>query len=395
MTEYSRMAKGHFTATGTSQAVNLPFVPDFVEFWNYTNIEAGPAASKATYAWWDASLIVSSSNPTIVQGYTAASALVDDTIVLNGISAFRCALGLQYGAVVSSGGTPVSDFSISKANPAVVTTVGNHGLTSGDVVVFQNLRQTATTGMQQIAGIAFTVTVTGATTFTIPWDTSGSAYTVFDTATSTGNVGSYKEVLCPYLYAPGVAIISGITNGATTTIDTTSAHNFVVGQEIAIRMPSVLPPSAQQWGPTELNSLPNNVTPGSPMYGYVIAVTDYNTVVVNINSTGFTTFSPNIPFSSVSGLSFPQIVAVGDVNTAGEQISANSALYPPPYIVPIGTTRVNTINGPAIQGAFFNNTSQGFFIGAGAATNNTSIVLMIAEDIIEWRAYLHDISLPS
>ena len=36
MTEYSRMAKGRFTSTGGAQVINLPFVPDYVEFTNYT-----------------------------------------------------------------------------------------------------------------------------------------------------------------------------------------------------------------------------------------------------------------------------------------------------------------------------------------------------------------------
>lgn len=395
MTEYSKVAKGRFTAGGSSAVVNLPFVPDFVEIWNYTNIKAAAAANKTLRAWWDASLFDGSNNPTMLEIYTAGSVTAFDTIQTNGISTFQAALSLQYGPVVQHGGSPVSDFSITAASPAVVTTVGDHGLNSGDVVVFSNLKETSTTGMQQMAGVALTVTVTGATTFSVPWVASGSAYTAFNTSTSTGNVGSYKKVLYPYLYAPGVSIITNITNGATTTIDTASAHNFVVGQEIAIRIPSVSPSTVQQWGPTQFNSLPNNVTPGSPIYGYVISVTDYNTVVVNINSSSFTTFSSNIPFANVAGLSFPQIVAVGDVNTGGVQISSGSALYPPPYVVPIGTTRVNTINGPAIQGSFFNNTSQGFIIGAGAANTDTSAVMMATSDVIEWRAFVHDVSLPS
>jgi len=34
MAEYSRLAKGHFTSTGFSQAVYLPFTPDRVEILN-------------------------------------------------------------------------------------------------------------------------------------------------------------------------------------------------------------------------------------------------------------------------------------------------------------------------------------------------------------------------
>ncbi len=161
----------------------------------------------------------------------------------------------------------------------------------------------------------------------------------------------------------------------------------MVNQEVAFRIPT-------RWGSYQLNSLPNTIIPGSPIYGYVVSVTDYNTVVVSINSAGYTTFDSNQLFASFPGEFFPQIVAVGDVSTGGVQISPGSQLYPPPYSVPIGTTRVNTINGPAIQGAYVNNTSQGFIIGAGVAEGDSSAILVgAAEDVIYWRAFLHDISL--
>jgi hypothetical protein len=394
MTEYSRMAKGRFTATGTSAVVQLPFKPDFVELYNYTNIRTA-ATHKVTLAWWDASLTDTftgvSGNPTMIELYAGSSTatvfdVIPGTPLAPGIAAFSAGQLLQFGPIYKHTGS--TDFSITAANPPVVTTTTNHGLVSGDVVIFEGLFQTATTGMPQIDFIPFTVTVTGATTFTIPWDASGSNYTTVNTATSTGNVGSWKKVLYPYLYFPGTTVISNITLGATTTVDTTDAHNFVVGQEVAFRIPN-------QWGTVELNSLPNTLTPGSPVYGYVIAVTDYNTVVVNINSSAMTPFNVNQPIANVSGLSFPQIVAVGDVNTGGVQISANSALYPPPYYVPIGTTRINIINGPAIQGAFVNNTAQGFTIGSGLALADNTATLIAANDVVEWRAFLHDASIPN
>jgi hypothetical protein len=389
MTEYSRMAKGRFTAPGTSYAVQLPFQPDFVELWNYTNIKTA-GTNKVTRAFWDAKLFDGSNNPTMLQLYSgSATSTVFDIITGSstspGIGTFSAGQLLQFGPAYKHTGS--TDFSITAANPPVVTTGTAHGLVSGDVIIFEGLYQTAVTGMAQMNGIPFTVTVLSPTTFSVPWDGSGSNYTAFDTSTSTDNLGLWKKVLYPYLYFPGTAVISAITLGATTTVDTTDAHNFVVGQEVAFRIP-------QEWGTTELNSLPNTLTPGSPVYGYVIAVTDYNTVVVNINSSAMTAFNANQPIDDVPGLSFPQIVAVGDVNTGGVAISANSALYPPPYYVPIGTTQVNTINGPAIKGAFVNNTSQGFTIGSGVAAADGTATIMATNDVIEWRAYLHDISLP-
>lgn len=382
MTEYSRMAKGRFTSTGGAQIVNLPFQPDFVEMINYSAANAAPSANAVVFAKWDANM---GQGFAVEESYNATPVLVADTVTVNGISTFSAGQMLQYGASQTVGG-------ITKANPAVVTVTG-HGYTSGDVVIFQNLYQSTTTGMPQIDGIPFTITRIDANSFSIPWNTNQSNYTAI-TGAATGSP-TVKKVLYPYLYAPGGSVIGGITIGTTTTFDTTDAHNFVVGQEVAIRMPQIDGVSPVAWGDSRYNSLPNSLTPGSPQYGYVIAVTDYNTVVVNINSTGYTAYNSNIPVVNVPGLSFPQIVAVGDVNTGGVAISSGSQLYPPPFTRPIGTTTVNTINGPAIQGAYFNNTSQGFIIGAGAGTNLTSSVLVgAAGNVIYWRAFLHDIQGP-
>ncbi len=373
MTEYSRQAKGKFTSTGAAQVINLPFQPNYVEFTNYT-AAATPANHGIPYAKWDSLM---GQGIAVVDLFNATPVLITDDVTTNGISTFAAGQLLQFGATLAISG-------ITKASPAVVTTTTNHGYASGDVVVFQGLYQSTTTGMQQIQNIPFTVTVTGATTFTIPWNTNQSAYTALSGSPSGASV---KKVLYPYLYFPGEVVISAITLGTTTTIDTASAHNFVVGQEVAFRVPS-------DWGTTQLNSLPNTLTPGSPVYGYVISVTDYNTVIVNIDSSAYTAFTSNVSFAGAVGRSFPQIVAVGDVNTGGVAISSGSPLYPSPKYMPIGTTEFSTINGPAIRGAFVNNTSQGFIIGAGTAVGDaTSVLVGAVSDVIYWRAYYFEMSL--
>ncbi len=376
MAEYSKIARGSFTSTGMAEIINLPFKPQYVQFTNYTNAFTAPASSQVVSAEWYSSM---GQGFAVQNVYDATPDLVMDAVITGGISTFEAGQLLQFGPTLTV-------TVLTKAAAGAVTTSVAHNLKSGDVVIFEGLFETTTTGMPQINGIPFTVTVTGATTFTIPWNTNQSNYTAISVATT--GTPRVKQVLYPYLYFPGTTFISAITLGTTTTIDTTDAHNFVVGQEVAFRIPSA-------WGTTQLNSLPNITTPGSPIYAYVIAVTDYNTVVVNFDSSAYTAFNSNPTVASVPGLSYPQIVAVGDVNTGGVQVSANSALYPPPYFVPIGTTRVNTINGPAIQGAFVNNTSQGFIIGAGAGVNVTGSVLVGTEgDVIHWLAIYPDMFLP-
>lgn len=380
MAEYSRLAKGHFTSTGNAKAINLPFQPDYVEITNYT-AALTPANHGIPRANWDVTM---GQGFAVADLFNATPVLTTSAVILNGISTFSAGLALQYGPLYQHTGS--TDFSISAAFPAVVTTTTNHGLQTGDVIVFSNLYQTATTGMQQIAGIPFMVTRTGATTFTINWDTSGSNYTAFNTSTSLNNAGSYKKVLYPALYFPGDVVISAITLGTTTTISTASQSNVYVGQEVAFRIPTT-------WGTAQLNSLPNVVIPGSPIYGYVVSVTDAQNFIVNINSTGYTAFVPNQTFAATSGRTFAQMVAVGDVNTGGVDISSGSPLYPSPLYSYATKFDSSTINGPAIKGAFVNNTSQGFIIGAGATFGDASSVLVGANgNVIYWRAMLHDYS---
>lgn len=370
MTEYSRVAKGKFTSTGVAKVINLPFQPDSIEMWNYSSF-ATPAQHGVPYAYWDSGM---GQGYAIEEVFNATPVISTDIVSSNGFSTFSAGQALQFGARKQIIGA-------TAANP-IVFNVTAHGYAVGDVVIFQGLYQSATTGMPQISGMPFRISAVGdADHFSVVWPGNGSNYT----ALSGSPTGAYvKKVLYPFLYAPGVSFVEAITTGTTTTVVTTAQNNFVVGQEIAFRIPTA-------WGTYQLNSLPNSVTPGSPIYGYVVSVTNTTTFVCSIDSTGFTAFNTNQTVASVPGLEFPQVVAVGDVNTGGVQISAGSALYPPPVV-----NGANTINGPAIQGAFVNNTSQGFIIGAGAGATDTSSVLVGANgNVIYWKAYLSDISLPS
>jgi len=366
MAEYSRLASGQVTSvlTGAPTSVILPFIPNFIEISNSTR---ATAASGVTRAWWETDMgqgaafaVTTSAGP--VDGTSFISAATG-----GGFSTFQGALDFNYGPALQIA-------SITKASPAVVTTAANHNLVSGNVVVLYGLYETSTTGMAQIAGLPFVVTVTGATTFTIPWNTNQSNYTALTGSPSGAFV---KQIVYPNLYAPSIGFISALTLGTTTTVTTTAPSNIQVGQEVAFRIPFL-------YGTTQLNSLPNNIIPGSPIYGFVTAVTNSTTFVVNINSSGYTALNTNQTIASVPGLQFPQVVPVGDINSGGYPYTG-AQLYPSPaFYNGTGTGLVNSINGPSIQGAFANNTSMGFIIG-GSVSGTTA-------DVIYWRAYMSDIN---
>lgn len=366
MAEYSRIARGTFTSTGAAKAIYLPFAPSMIKMINYSSA-ATPAQNGVPFAFWDQGM---GQGFGVIEAFNATPVLTTDVVTSNGFSTFSAGLDFQYGAQIQISG-------ITKASPAVVTTASAHGYTTGDVVLLQGLYQSSTTGMPQISGMPFVITVTGATTFTIPWNTNQTNYT----ALSASPTGAYvKKVLYPFLYAPGASFITAISTGTTTAVTTTAPHNFVLGQEVALRIPST-------WGTTQLNSLPNNTIPGSPIYGYVTIVNSSTQVTLNINSTGYTAFNSNQTVASVPGLSFPQIVAVGDVNTGGVAYSGGN-LYPSPVV-----NSVSTINGPAISGSFVNNTRSGFIIGAGTGVTLTSATLVGANgNVIYWEAVMADMS---
>jgi hypothetical protein len=388
MTEYSRLAKGSFTATGTSQVVVLPFLPDYVELWNYSNIKTA-AAHSVSRAWWDNKLIDPNgggmgipTNPTMIELYTAnGTTNVFDTIQTNGISTFQGGIAQQYGATQQIIG-------ITKAALARVN-VTAHGYNVGDTVIMQGIALGTTNDFQLLNGVPFTIqAVSDANHFDIQWNTNQSTYTAISGSPAGALV---KKVLYPFLYLPEDNVISAITTGATTTVVTTMYHNFETGQEIAFRIPTI-------WGTTQLNSLPNVLIPGQPVYGYVTSITDNWTFVCNINSSAFTAFTTNFTMtaSTLVGLTYAQVLSVGDVNTGGNAITTTTPagiLYPSP-LYPTSTNRVATINGPAIRGAFVNNTSQGFIIGPGTAAVDTTSTIMANTNIVLWHAYLHDFANP-
>ena len=374
------MAKGHFISTGAAQYIPLPFQPDRVEFVNYTKANAGAAASVIVAAEWDASM---GQGFAVVEAYTSGSALVYDTVVANGISSFSAGLSLQYGPLILLGTTGGAGIAKTSATVLTVTTAAAHGMAPGNWITFQNLYETSTTGMQQIAGIPFEIlTAPTTTTFTVGWVGNSSNLTTIDTS-ATGACG-FKQILYPALYVPGVSVPWSISQtSGVVTVKTTAPHNFVVGQQIAFRIPSV-------WGARELNET-NGSIPGSPQTFYVASVARDS---FTFNYAGsLSTFTVNQTFASFPGLKFPEVIAVGDVNSGGTAYNGNQ-LYPSPQVYNglANTTLTNTINGPAISGAYINNTEQGFIIGAGTGTTVTSGVLVgAASDVIYWVAYYDDL----
>lgn len=324
MSEFNKIAEGTITVGtgGVAQTLKLPYKPVSFEMWNKSKwgtvsqlIRAiGFAEDPAGTAYLESNSSGGLDTPTV--------------IAANGFS-FVTAGSSAYGPVIALASTWVT-----QASAAVVTTASAHGYSVGDVVLIYG-----TTGMLQIAGIPYTVqTVPTTTTFTIDVNSSGFA--------SAATAGFVKKILYPGLYLPGLRYITAVASSGVNTVITTSVnHNMVIGQEVAFTVPP-------QWGMFQLDSgVQAQADP--QVKAYVISVTG-NTLTVNINSSAFTAFSYPVSAVAGQGLTFPQVIPIGDQNSGGS--------------APGGV-----LTSLTIPGAFQTNTYQGVVLGSALMTNTNDV----------------------
>ena len=117
----------------------------------------------------------------------------------------------------------------------------------------------------------------------------------------------------PQYYQPNVFVIQTITNGVTTTVTTTVNNNYVLGQLVRLLIPEVY--GGQQFNEQE---------------AYVISIPNPNQVVLLLDSSKFNIFTAH----PSSGITPPQIIAVGDINTGVTNTgrSGNGTFIPGAFI---------------------------------------------------------------
>tara|TARA_R110000868_G_scaffold405601_1_gene685142 strand:- start:457 stop:1521 length:1065 start_codon:yes stop_codon:yes gene_type:complete len=354
MAEYSKMVRGNYTSQeNIPKTINLPFAPQQIMVRDITAYTT-PTAGYYIEAYWDYSYAQNSAMITYFGTGTGTSPstplLTSKLVTTGGIQTFNSSLSMSLGPQQAITGS-------SYGGGNTTFTVANHNYGVGDVIVFEGLKQTLSpvTGLSQMCGMPFSIISITQNTFTVAWNTSGSNFTQL----SSPPAGSYvRKVLNPFNYFPGSYFIAGIAQGAQTTITTSTLTGLYVGSTITFRIPN-------EYGITQLNGLTGTVV-------FIVPGVTYSQFIVNIDSTNFTPFTSNVPISQIAGLSFPQCVATGDINYGGS--------------IPV-INGIPTINGPSVDGAFVNNTRQGFTIGLQAVN--------AASHSISWEAYYYDESLSS
>lgn len=275
----SQIAAGSFTADGSPLVLPFAGKPDIVrlyyqgnaagDIWEFTN-EVGPPAitSVVKEVYWNRNMAANTALATV---NTATLATDEKLFVASGGVSYY---DPQYGAL----GPAITGTAVSQAANAQVTANG-HGLATGDIVLL-----TGTTGMLQIAGMTFQITVTGVNTFTLDGlDSSGFA------APATAVV--VRKVLFPGIWQPQSCLITDITQAADAVITTSVDHGYVADQLIYLAV-------APQFGMSQASGKITKIK----------SVTA-NTMTVELDTTGFTAFA--FPASAAGPFDFPNLSNYG------------------------------------------------------------------------------------
>lgn len=107
-------------------------------------------------------------------------------------------------------------------------------------------------------------------------------------------IPAYQNLpIMPQFYQPRRYVISDITLGETTTVTTTTDHDYVIGQQIRLIIPN-------SFGCFALNE----------KTGYIIDIPSLDQFTLNISSYNISSFISNPALNNQ-----PQSIAIGDLNT--------------------------------------------------------------------------------
>jgi len=149
----------------------------YAALWTTNNVDNIRFFNGSTIAGWDNLVPIVSGTTTMTQALLVLpykGRLIALYTTEGGTVYANRARWSQIGTPFAGAAAPLSISSISNATTAVVTTTTNHNLNSDQIVSFLYVTGTNASSFNSIN---FTVTVTGATTFTIPLNTSALSYT--------------------------------------------------------------------------------------------------------------------------------------------------------------------------------------------------------------------------
>lgn len=273
---------GTFVSAGTALDLEIPFGAQEIEVINTSDVGSAAATTPVMISKW-AQGMANGSGVYVQKTNGAATLQAWNSTATNGFSELTGGGDVPLGAAVAI-------TAITNANPAVASTATT-------VPVGSIVRVYGTTGMLQIAGMDFTVTAENAGV--------SNSYGYLNAAGfgAAATAGFYRLVPADPIFYPRRRFITSITQAASAVITLSVTHQYTVGQQVRIIVPV-------GFGMVEMNGLLGTITAIN---------TATNTITVNINSTGFTAFA--FPTSAVAagGITFAQVVPVGEAATVPYQ----------------------------------------------------------------------------
>lgn len=274
------LVSGSFTSDGSAVNISLPSGYNSFEMVNITDIGSAAASTPVMRAQGTSSMLAGSAYySTKTNG--AATLDLETTTLTGGFTFVTDSAGLAIGASTALNGTE-----INRAAPAVADTGNTAGLIAGSSVV----RLFGTTGMLQVSGMDFTVgTIVTNTSFQLKFlDNTGFA--------ADATAGTFRIINAQSRYYPRARLITAITQASSAVITMSVTHGYTVGQAVRVYVPAA-------FGMTEINGLLGNITAIS---------TANNTITVDIDSTAFTAFAFPTSAVAAAGVTFAQVVPVGE-----------------------------------------------------------------------------------
>jgi len=281
---FNATLSGTFSSDGVSKLITVP--SDIVKFevFNETQFGSAAAATPMIQASWIKDLPVAGAYLG-AKTNGAATIAITQMITADGFTLID--------PTSVAPGAAVATTAVTAANPAVASTASTTGLIAGSTVV----RMINVAAMQQISGMDFTVgTIVANTSFQLKFlDASGFA--------AAGTTGFYRILPSLGPYYPKRRFITKISKAASAVITMSVVHQFTVGQLVRIYVPSA-------FGMTQMNGQQATIT--------AISVAN-NTITVDIDSTAFTTFAFPTSAVAATGVTFAQVVPIGEAATSPYQ----------------------------------------------------------------------------
>lgn len=293
---------GEFTSDATDEIIDLNPLHNVlsVDVANITKFGSTAASTEVMTAHWE-------------QGYTNGWVLrqlkTSGAATLQ-LPAMTTTLGIS--VLDTSDQTPAAlqatGTAVTAANPAVVSATSTTGMVSNSGVV----RMFNVVNMQQISGMDFSIgTVVANTSFGLRYlDASGFA--------APGTTSSFRVIPFDPQYFPRRRFITGITAANPCVVTMSVTHGFSVGERVRI-----FNPDFANFGMGQINGLVGEIT--------AVTTGATNTITLgNIDSSAFTAFAFPTSAVAAAGVTFPQVVPIGESGTvlsgATDNVSARRVL---------------------------------------------------------------------